>query len=470
MSLAKNALNLCRNISKKLDFAMEYSPLNGVNCLGYSDKETEAMAIVCQAAKELGAKPFMDQGGNIIALLEGSNPKKKAALVGSHIDAVPNGGQYDGRAGVLLALGILQMMKDHKIELEHDYGLVIFRAEESPRFGKGLLGSLLATGQLDIKDFDRKCILGTEKTVYEAIESQGLNAQKLINKMKNKIPLFPLGHIGAFFEMHIEQSDIILNDQADLGLVTAIRGNLRSDIKLLGVAGHTGGTKQFIEMPNGSFEDKRSEASRGIIEIGYKFSIKCQKIAESGRDIVFSIPFIETPNASFTKICAEASSRFEARSADIEVLKELKAFLETEISETASLMGLKIASDVRHAISAPVTELSGPLIRALDESAESFSLKSLYMISGAGHDTMNMARSSIPSAMIFVPHSGPSHVPHEDMVLNKGDKPYAVGSPFENALKTMYATQIGLDMPFKNPEDEGKSFLASIISNGARLF
>lgn len=448
MQTVAGALELCRDLSDQLDQIVNYDSHKGADCLAFSDEETESIHRACQAAFDLGARVFQDQAGNITAVIEGTDPDTKILMGGSHLDAVPQGGQYDGRAGVLLQLGVMQAIKDGGVQLPHGVALQISRAEESPRFGKGLLGSLFATGRGIEGDFSRSASFGEEEKLIDAIRGQNLPADELLAKVLKKEPLLPLDHIGGMIEMHIEQANVIRSQGADVGVVTAIRGNTRADIRFLGSAGHTGGEAQF-SMQDGVLHDERREASRGIAELAYLAEQQSRKIAAQGRDIVFSLPQLETPDSSPTKICDDAYARIEARSTDQSVLDEMKSFIEDNAHRIAQERRLEIAQE-QVVNSAPVSRLSDSMIALLERSATECGLKPCRLPSGAGHDAMNFQLVGVDTSMIFIPHNGLSHRPDENMVLNDGDDPYAISSPFANALKTIYTAMVNADMPKKD--------------------
>lgn len=464
------ALDLCRDLSTQLDEIGHHTLEGGVDCLAYSDEETRAMTVISKAAFELGCRVFQDHAGNITAVLEGENPDMKAILGGSHVDAVPQGGQYDGRAGVLLELGILKELHDRGERLPHDSVLQIFRAEESPRFGKALIGSYFATGTALADDFARQALFGKKQNLKEAMRGQGMDIDALVDKVQNGVPLLPLSHIGAAIEMHIEQANVIRRNEADLGIVTAIRGNTRIDITYRGEAGHTGGAAQFETAASDALHDVRQEASRGIIAMAYLFEGKCNEIARSGRDIVFSVPEIRTPDSSFTKICDHAAVRLEVRSTDPTVLNEIAQFVNEESVQIAQDRNLYFdrEKDKKVVISSPVSRLSEDVIAALERNATSLGLKPVRLPSGAGHDVMNLALAGVPSSMVFIPHNGLSHRPDEDMVLTPGDDPFAIQSPFANALSTIYTAKTGMTMDIKDGAERGTSFCQAMLNHGAR--
>ncbi len=469
-------LEYCREVSAQLDKLGHHTVDGGMDCLAYSVDETAAMHFVAQNAYDLGARVFQDQAGNITAVMEGSNPGAKAILGGSHLDAVPQGGQYDGRAGVLIQLAVLKELKDNCEDLEQDVVLQISRAEESPRFGKALLGSLYATGLGKVEDFNRQAQKGDSETLKEAIKKQGLPVDELLMKVQNGDALLLLDHFGMAIEMHIEQADVIRRSNADLGIVTGIRGNVRADIRFKGEAGHTGGAAQFEKDQEGNVRlnehddpiDVRQEASGGIVDLGYLFRKKCQEIAKGGRDIVFSIPQLDTPDSSATKLCDNAYARLEVRSTDQSVLDEMANFIDETSAMVAQDNDLYFADEDKLIVtSAPVPELSNEVATALEDAAKNEGLKTIRMVSGAGHDMMNFALAGIPTAGVFVPHNGLSHRPDEDMVLNKGDDPYAINSPFANALRTIF--RCTKDSPVVMKEDSGKKVTLSqaMLNNGA---
>ena len=466
MDSLRLALDLCSEVSAHLDRIGHHTPEAGVTCLAYTNEETAAMDYVGAKAVELGARVFRDQAGNMTAVIEGENSKLRTMMGGSHLDAVPQGGQYDGRAGVLAELAVLKMLHEESRKLPFDYALQIFRAEESPRFGKALIGSAFATGRAMASDFNRQ-VFGDGPTLSEEMAGQGVIIPDLEAKVSQAHPLLPLRHIGAFREMHIEQANVVRGEDCDLGVVTGIRGNVRADVRYLGRAGHTGGEAQY-SVEDGQVFDERAEASRGMARLIVNLEDHCEQIAAQGRDIVFSAPMIETPDASATKVCDNTYGRLEVRSTDKTVLEEVRDFINSEAQQIAQQRGLEIDQDgFQVVLSDPVPELSDKMVSHLVRSAMELQIRTTKLPSGAGHDAMNMALAGILTSMYFVPHNGLSHRPDENMVLNEGDDPFAAKSPFSNAVRALYQATTTYKMALKPGDIRPQTFISALQDRGA---
>ncbi|WP_332870988.1 hydantoinase/carbamoylase family amidase [Planococcus sp. MB-3u-03] len=200
---------------------------------GYTAEETEAIEVFKAIAEGLGLDVSEDAAGNAIARwnVTGGNA---AVATGSHLDTVPNGGAFDGGAGVVCGLGAIKMLKEADFKPQRPIEIICFRSEESSRFGVSTIGSKAMSGLLDPS-------IGTLKdqhgvTLAQAVESQGFVWQDLVNAKRSKQEL------KCFVELHIEQGMHIVNHEKDYGVVKGVACPVRLAVTFNGKAGHTGTT------------------------------------------------------------------------------------------------------------------------------------------------------------------------------------------------------------------------------------
>ncbi len=361
------------------------TPAGGVSRVAYSDSNRAALAVVTRWMREAKLAPAMDVAGNVIGRRAGRDSRLKPIVIGSHIDSVPDGGNYDGNVGSMAALEVAQALADHGITLRHPLELAIWSNEEG-----GLFGSRAVSGDLPAAELD--VISASGKTVRDGIRFLGGDPSRLKTAVRRK------GDIAAYLEMHIEQGGILDAEGVNIGVVEGIVGIRRWEVTVTGFANHAGTT------PMDQRRDALVAAARFVDAVQRTArSIPGRHVATVGR--IRALP--GAPNV----IPGRVECTLEIR--DLEDEKMLSTFerIRAEAmrigSETGTTFGL--AESLFHA-PAP-TDLR---IRSLiADAAKVRGLSARTMPSGAGHDAQTIARLG-PVGMIFVPSvAGISHSPKE---------------------------------------------------------
>ncbi len=236
---------------KALEDAMEFSRglfwwlekhwqnnIDGMDRLGYSAEEEEAIKLVTilsPEVKALGLEHYKDIAGNHYLVYPSQSRNCGALMMGSHLDAVPNGGHYDGPSGVVAALATVKILKDADIRPDVDICIPIWRCEEGPAFRRATLGSGLAAGEVT-PDILSRTQVHTGRTLEWHMQKLGIDVEKLRDAMSQKKKLIPFDRVAMAFEQHIEQSTTLVKANADVGVVTALRGyvNYPDRIKFTG--------------------------------------------------------------------------------------------------------------------------------------------------------------------------------------------------------------------------------------------
>lgn len=335
-----------------------------------------------------GLETRIDASGNLIGRRRGS-VGGKTIMLGSHSDTVPDGGRFDGIAGVSAALEVARALHDQGITLRHDLEIVDFLAEEVSIFGVSCVGSRGMAGVRPDAWLDRT---SDELTLREGITEVGGNPGKSEKRED----------IAAFLELHIEQGPVLEDGKLDIGVVTAIAGITRIEIIVNGRADHAGTT------PMGSRQDALTAAARlviGIEELGTRLSKGQFHFAATVGE--FSIE----PGAA-NVVPSRARLLIDARA-------ERRADMEQFVAELAVLT-TAVTADTGVAVEPPLTisdnmptPCDGFVLDTLDAAAVAVGARHRRMASGAGHDTAWMARIT-RAAMIFIPClGGRSHAPEE---------------------------------------------------------
>src|ERR671917_289807 len=207
----------------------------GVTRLSLTDEERAAKDRVASYMEEAGLSVREDAAGNLIGRREGRNPETPAVLIGSHVDSVYNGGNFDGPLGVLAGIEVLQTMEERGIETEHPVEVVAFTDEEGVRFSFGMIGSRALAGKLTPEDLtsyeDEDGV-----SIAEAMFAYGLDPELIGDAAR------PEDSVRAYVELHIEQGRVLENEDLPAGVVTGIAGPVWLRFILEGETGHAGAT------------------------------------------------------------------------------------------------------------------------------------------------------------------------------------------------------------------------------------
>ncbi|QQR35705.1 Zn-dependent hydrolase [Devosia oryziradicis] len=342
-----------------------------------------------KAMQNAGAVTRIDAAGNLIGTIPGTRPELGTIMLGSHSDTVPDGGRFDGIAGVVAALEVARAMRDRGMVLEHTLEVVDFLAEEVSIFGVSCIGSRGMTGTRPAEWLDRT--------------SDGLTLETGITQVGGDPRLSARrDDIKAFLELHIEQGPVLQNDKLDIGVVTAIAGITRIEVIVEGRADHAGTT------PMGSRKDALTTAAwiaLGVEELA-------RALASGDAHFAATVGEFEmTPNAA-NVVPARVRMLIDARAEQREDMDRFIDELDRGAAAIAEKTGVTV-SVPRIVSDNPPTPCNADLLEVLDAACETAGASHRRMASGAGHDTAWMARIT-RAAMIFVPCvDGRSHAPDE---------------------------------------------------------
>jgi len=336
-----------------------------------------------------GLDTYVDAAGNLIGRRAGRGDGIGTIMLGSHSDTVPDGGRYDGIAGVIAALEVARSLNEQGVELDHDLEIVDFLAEEVSIFGVSCIGSRGLSGQRPEEWLSREA---EGVTLRQAIKEVGGSPGALLTR----------NDIVAFLELHIEQGPVLESEEIDIGVVTAIAGITRIEIEVEGRADHAGTT------PMDARKDALTAASWIVLAVE-RFA---QELARGEAHFAATVgEFRMEPNAA-NVVPARVRMLIDARA-------ERREDMERFISElTMGLEGIGVQTGLtvqppRIVSDNPPTPCDAGLLSVLDAACESAGARHRRMASGAGHDTAWMARVT-KAAMIFVPcEGGRSHTPQE---------------------------------------------------------
>src|SRR5215207_10051595 len=211
----------------------------GVTRLSFTDEERAAKDKVVSYMEEAGLSVREDAAGNLFGRREGSKPETPAVLIGSHVDSVYNGGNFDGPLGVLAGIEVLQSMEEQGVETGHPIEVVAFTDEEGARFSFGMIGSRALAGRLTPEDLAKH--EDTEGgSIAGAMRAYGPGPERIGEAAR------PTGSVKAYVELHIEQGRVLENEDLPAGVVTGIAGPVWLRFTIEGETGHAGATPMSL--------------------------------------------------------------------------------------------------------------------------------------------------------------------------------------------------------------------------------
>jgi N-carbamoyl-L-amino-acid hydrolase len=357
----------------------------------YSDADRRAREWFRALCDEAGLSVRVDAIGNIFVRWEGSDSKLAAIGTGSHIDAIPHAGAYDGTVGVLGGLEAIRALKESGLKPRRSIELLLFTAEEPTRFGIGCFGSRLLAGTLDSSAGERlKDPDGT--TLNELRDVAGYTGT--IESVR-----LPTGYYAGFVELHIEQGPLLEREGIPIGIVTNIAAPSGLRITIEGEGGHAGA----LLMPY------RKDALCAAAEI--VLAVERSAKGTGAIDTCGTVGKCSIHPGAVNSVPSRVQMEVDVRDTDEKRRDGVLGQIRDACADAATRRGVKVEIEVVNA-DAPA-ESSQAIINVISQSADKLGLPSKKMVSRAYHDSLFMARIA-PMAMIFIPcRDGVSHRPDE---------------------------------------------------------
>jgi N-carbamoyl-L-amino-acid hydrolase len=376
----------------------------GVSRDSYGPGEQAAIDYCAELARTEDLVVRFDQAANLIIELPGKDPDAPCVVCGSHLDSVPQGGNFDGAAGVIAGLIAIIRMKRADIVPARTIRVMALRGEESAWFGLCYLGSSALFGQLAKDDLARKHRV-TGRTLSDYMSEAGAEVARIENGER----LLDPAEIAAYIELHIEQGPVMVARNLPVGIVTGLRGNIRhAEIVCTGEAGHAGAVPRWL----------RHDAVMASAELLNRLDKHWQALLERGLDLVVTAGMMTTnvDDHAMSRIPGECQFCLEIRSQSIDTLEAFYQLVRSETDSISRDRGVKFGFD-RRSLSNPAV-MSDRWIKHLLETCETLKIAAEPIPSGAGHDAAVFANCDIPSAMIFIRNEHGSHNPNEAMELD----------------------------------------------------
>lgn len=361
------------------------NPQGGASRVAYSDADKQGREYVLGLMRAAKLDVAIDAAGNMIGRRAGSAGGLAPLLIGSHVDTVPEGGNYDGVVGSMGAIEVAHTLAENNVAMRHPLEVVIFQNEEG-----GLIGSRAMDGELTEKELD--LVSRSGKTIREGIKFIGGDPSKLADVRRKK------GDIAGYLELHIEQGGTLDTEKINIGVVEGIVGINWWDVTIEGFANHAGTTAMNNRQDALLAAAKFIEAVNRIVT-----SVPGRQVGTVGR--INALP--GAPNVIPGKVVLS----LELRDLDAAKINMLFEKIKAEAEKIAA--GSKTKFDFKE-INVNIPAPTDPRFRSLiSEAARELGLTTKLLPSGAGHDAQDMARLG-PVGMIFVPSvAGISHSPRE---------------------------------------------------------
>ena len=357
----------------------------------FTPTDLKARAWMFARCEEAGLAVRQDAIGNIFARWNGTEPAAPAVGTGSHIDAIPNAGKYDGVVGVLGGLEAIRALRRSGLQPKNSIELLVFATEEPTRFGIGCLGSRLLSGTLSaeaaakLKDRDGESV---DEVRRKAGFSGSLQDVKLTT-----------GYYKAFLELHIEQGPLLERDKISLGIVKSIAAPASLRISIEGAGGHAGG----VLMPD------RKDALCAAAEL--ILAIENAARSSGAADTVATVGVCDVFPGAVNSIPSRVGITLDIRDTDLGRRDGAMQKIERASRDISAKRQVSIQSAL---VNADAPADCAPEVRAaLAESCRQHGFAFLKMVSRAYHDSLFISRVA-PTGMLFIPcRNGYSHRPDE---------------------------------------------------------
>ncbi len=373
----------------------------GVTRDAYGPGEQRAHDLVRAEAEALGLEIAVDPAGNMLMTLPGSDRTVPRIVLGSHLDSVPQGGNYDGAAGVLAGLATVAGMRQAGFVPGRDITVLAIRAEEAGAwFPTSYPGSHAVLGRLpaavlDVKRMDSGRSLGDHMRTL-GFDPDAVAAGKC---------LLPPASVAAYLELHIEQGPVLDAEAIPVAIVSGIPGSRRlRAAHVLGEYNHSGATPRRY----------RADAAIALAELAYRLDDHWGVLEAQGHQLVCTFCVLATTEeAGFTKIPGEARFQLDIRSVVPASVDAMFAEMHRLIAAIEARRGVRFEPGVE---TGSLPSPMDPALRdGLTRAAAAGGVACRTMASGGGHDAAAFAQAGVPAAMLFVRNQHGSHNPHEAM-------------------------------------------------------
>jgi len=375
----------------------------GITRASYGLGEQIAHDVVRREARRLGLDCRIDAACNLSMTLRGARPGP-GIMIGSHLDSVPMGGNYDGAAGVLAGLAVAAGYRAAGVVPPQDLTILAIRAEESTWFGASYIGSRAMFGKLTGHELDTVLRAGDRVALGHAIDAAGGDCAHLRLGKPLRTPARP----AVFIEPHIEQGPALIAANRAIGIVTGIRGSFRHRRAAChGTYAHSGATPRHA----------RADAVLSVARLISALDDIWTRLEAEGHDLTVTFGQVGTDpaEAAFSKVAGRVDFSVDIRSQSAATLDLMRAELRKAVALIEA--SCRVRFDLGPETGSDAALMDPWLIAALAEAAAAEGTEPEIMACGAGHDAAVFAAQGIATGMLFIRNSNGSHNPDEAMEI-----------------------------------------------------
>jgi N-carbamoyl-L-amino-acid hydrolase len=350
----------------------------GCNRQALSDADMAGRKLLKQWAEAAGCTVRVDAIGNLFARRAGSDDSLAVVMTGSHLDTQPTGGKFDGVYGVLAGLEVIESLNDHAVKTRHPVELCVWCNEEGSRFSMAMMGSAVWSGSYPLS----KALGLTDRA--------GISVLDELTRAGFPTHMDQRQAVKASFEAHIEQGPVLEQKAITIGVVTGVQHMSRHEVLIEGQEAHAGPTPM----------DMRRDPVRVLADLLPAMYAATARCGPSAR---FTVGCIETQPGSPNTVPGKLRFTVDIRHPDGEQYAALKAAIGRLVKE--ALERHQLPGGMQCFWEAPGVTFDAACVSAVRSAAETLGLRAWDMVSGAGHDSCNVAAVA-PTAMVFVPCAG----------------------------------------------------------------
>jgi beta-ureidopropionase / N-carbamoyl-L-amino-acid hydrolase len=372
----------------------------------YGAGEHAAHDIIRRAASSIGLETTIDAIGNLTATLPGRDRALPRVIVGSHLDSVPQGGNYDGAAGVVAGITAIATLQRAGVAPDRDISVMAIRGEESAWFDVPYIGSAGALGLLD-----PECLGVRRADTGETLESALVQSGFDPDAIKSQRRLLDPAQVSAYLELHIEQGPTLVGKGLPAAVVTGIRGCKRfRNARCIGTYAHSGAVPRSY----------RHDAVAATVSFLHDLEAVWEREEKAGADLVV------TTGELYTDPAMHGPSKIAGQTSFVVDIRSLSDATMNAVADAARGAARRTGEKYRVRFELGATSDSPPALMDARLRARLMELleQPFEMASGAGHDAAVFAKAGIPTGMIFVRNDNGSHNPDEAMDLDD----FAVGT------------------------------------------
>lgn len=395
-----------RQIAERLfsDIAASTADTEGVSRPAFSAVETATLDYLAAFARRHGLAAWYDAGRNLMMSLPEDAAAPCAVVVGSHVDSVPYGGNYDGLAGVVAGLICLARARREGRRFARPVRVLAMRGEESAWFGPCYIGSKALTGALAPAELAAK-----HKGDGRSLEAHMADIGIDMKRVDAGVPLADLAAMEAYLELHIEQGPLLVGREKPAAVVSGIRGNVRHrHIVCIGEEGHSGAVPKAF----------RKDPVLALADLLVRLDESWTTILNKGGDLVLTSGMVGTDPArhAMSRIPDSISFSLDIRSQSKKTLADMEALLKREVRQIERERHVRFEFDEPMRVDPAVCDPR--LTERLQKAMATVGQEPFVMASGGGHDAAVFQAAGVPSAMVFVRNRNGSHNPNEAMEID----------------------------------------------------